>query len=250
VNAGTDDARDAALLAEQIEFYRADAEAFDRWLGVLLAEDNDEPTARAYRAGRAVITRAFEQRAPLGRVLEIAAGTGRLVELYVAHAESVVLLDAAPECLAIAAHRLKTVQTISFVEADFFSWDSAGQIFDTIIFTSWLHHIPHARLDVFWRKLQSFLAVGGQVIFDFPDANVTPPGMAEIPAEPSDAYGFYAPVDGISLRDHFGRRWRVIHNLWDPDELASRVGELGWTMKLLGTGLFGNLVWAEATRSR
>ena len=243
-----DDATDGALLAEQIDFYRADAEAFDRWLAELLAEDNDELVARTYRAGRSRIARIFQQRAPLGRVLEIAAGTGRLVELYVPHADAVVLLDASPESLAIAAGRLNSVQAIRFVEADIFTWDGAGEAFDTIIFTAWLHHVPHARLAAFWSKLQSLLAAGGRVIFDVPDANVTPPGRSEIPPEPSDEYGFYAPADGISIRDHFGRRWRVVHNLWDLEELSSRLGELGWAVEHLGVGLFSNVVWAEAER--
>ena len=181
VTVGGGEASDAKLVAEQIDFYRADAESFDSWLGGLLDKANDEPTARTYRAGRARIARVFARYAPLGRVLELAAGTGRLVELYAPHAESVVLLDASPESLAIAARRLGTTPRISFVEVDIF-------------------------------------------------------------------YEFYAPVDGISTRDHFGRRWRVVHNLWDPEDLSDRLDGLGWTMNLLGTGLFGNIVWAEAHR--
>lgn len=29
----------------------------------------------------------------------------------------------------------------------------------------------------------------------------------------------HVPHDGISVRDHFGRRWRVVHNLWHPRRL-------------------------------
>ena len=234
-------------MAEQIDFYRADAKPFDRWLAQLLDEDNDEPVARVYRAGRERVARTFEKLAPLGRVLEVAAGTGRLANLYAPHAESVLLLDASPESLAIAQLRLPNKTGLTLVEADIFGWDTP-EGFDTIVFSAWLHHVPHSRFVSFWRKMEGLLNARGRVIFDFPDVNVSPPGHVDVPAEPSEEYGFYAPADGVSVRDRFGRRWRVVHNLWDPDELPSRLCELGWTIKILGPGLFGNIVWAQATR--
>lgn len=239
--------RDDELIEEQIDFYRADAEAFDEWLVTLMDPANHEPVARRYRAGRERATQLFAERAPLGDVLEIAAGTGRLAELYVPHADSMLLLDASPESLAIAARRLDSEPRITFLEADIFAWQQ-DSTFDTIVFTAWLHHIPHSRFPAFWTNVQTRLAPGGRVIFDFPDAALNPPGKLEIPAEPTADYGFYAPQDGISIRDNFRRRWRVIHNLWHRDELSSRLQELGWRIEFVGPGLFANIVWAEATR--
>lgn len=238
---------DGELLAEQREFYRADAEPFDRWLGALIDEGNDEVTARTYRAGRARLQCAIEEWAPLGDVLEIAAGTGRLAELYMPYASSVLLLDSSPESLTIAAARLAGSST-SFVEEDIFQWDAGGQKFDTIVFSAWLHHVPHSHFATFWRRVESLLAEDGRVIFDFPDAGITPPGRVDIPDEPTEGYGFYAPVDGISIRDHFGHRWRVIHNLWHTDDLRQRLADLGWVVTVLGAGLFNNIVWASARR--
>lgn len=63
---------------------------------------------------------------------------------------------------------------------------------------------------------------------------------------PSDSYTFYAPRDGISVRDRAGKRWRVVHNLWDTDELRSRLARLDWEMTVLGPGLFENILWASA----
>jgi SAM-dependent methyltransferase len=235
------------LIEEQIDFYRADAAAFDDWLVTLLDAHNHDPIARNYRAGRERVTQLFARRAPLGDVLEIAAGTGRLAELYVPHADSALLLDTSAESLAIAARRLDSDPRITFQEADIFEWQHARS-FDTIVFCAWLHHVPDTRFSTFWSTVQTLLAQGGRVIFDFPDAEVRPPGKVEIPAAPTEEYGFYAPQDGISVRDHFGRRWRVIHNLWHRDELSSRLDDLGWNVEFLGTGLFENIVWAEATR--
>ena len=235
------------LIEEQIDFYRTDATAFDDWLATLVDTHNHEPVARNYRLGRERVAQLFAQRAPLGDVLEIAAGTGRLAELYVPHSDSALLLDTSAESLAIAARLLDSEGRITFLEADIFDWEHDNTL-DTIVFSAWLHHVPHSRFSAFWTKVQTLLARGGRVIFDFPDAEVSPPGTVEIPTEPTEGYGFYAPRDGISVRDHFGRRWRVIHNLWHRNELSSRLDDLGWNMEFVGPGLFENIVWAEATR--
>lgn len=249
MTAGGSTACDEELLVEQRDFYRADAASFDAWLASLISEHNDEPAAVTYRVGRQNVARAFEERAPLGRVLEIAAGTGRLVELYVAHTESVVLLDSSAESLAIAARRLAHASRgVTTVEADVFAWNAAGQTFDTIVFSAWLHHVPHSRFESFWDLVASLLTPGGEVVFDFPDEHMPSGGLTETAEEPAEAYGFYAPVDGVSLRDHDGRRWRVVHNLWDPDDLSSRLRTLGWEMTILGPGLCDNMLWASAHR--
>ncbi len=235
------------LLVEQRDFYQADASQFDQWLSTLVDEGNEDPQARTYRAGRERIARVFEQSAPLGRVLEIAAGTGRLAELYLPHASSTVLVDSSSEMLKLAGERiLPTGAEVRLIQADVFDWDNDGGTFDTVIFSAWLHHVPHSRFEPFWRRIERLVTEDGEVIFDFPDARVPSPGRTEVPDEPTLAYSFYAPVDGISIRDHGGRRWRVVHNLWDPADLSVRLAELGWRMTALGPGLFANVQWATA----
>jgi SAM-dependent methyltransferase len=240
---------DDDLLGEQCEFYRVEADDFDRWLTSLLDERNDDSTARHYRSARLAFQTELADRSPLGHVLEIAAGTGRLAELYLPFASSAVLLDTSAESLGLAGDRLRhSTPSPTFVEADIFAWDPAGQTFDTIIFSAWLHHVPHPRFDRFWSGVASLLADNGEVLFDYPDVNAGPRGVRDIPATPSEGYTFYEPRDGISIRDHAGRRWRVVHNLWDNDELRSRLAALGWKMTVMGTGLFPNILWASARR--
>lgn len=238
------------LVTEQLAFYRADATEFDGWLTTLLDERNQKPQAACYRAGRQCLAAICQARRPLGDVLELAAGTGRLTELYLPHATSVVLLDASPKSLELAAGRVPSERCadVTLIEADVFEWEPGGRVFDTVIFAAWLHHVPHARFDQFWAAVQGLLADHGQVIFDFPDARLPSPGVTAVPEEPTQHYTLYAPVDGISIRDHNGRRWRVVHNLWDPADLGARLAGLGWQMTILGPGLFGNVVWATARR--
>lgn len=207
--------------------------------------------AVTYRSGRARVAEVLAERAPLGNVLELACGTGRLFELYAPHADSALLLDASPASIALAQRRVATVAEApptELVVDDIFSWDPQGHRFDTVVFTAWLHHVPRSRFDGFWALLDSALAPGGTVVFDYPDATLPPPGRVEVPPEPSEGYTMYAPVDGISIRDHFGRRWRVVHLAWRPAELAVRLARLGFRMEDLGPGLWGNVRWAAATR--
>jgi ubiquinone/menaquinone biosynthesis C-methylase UbiE len=117
---------------------------FDRWLTSLLDERNDDSTARHYRCARLAFQTELADRSPLAHVLDIAAGTGRLAELYLPFASSAVLLDTSAESLGLAADRPRnSTPSPTFVEADIFAWDPAGQTFDTIIFSAWLHHVPH-----------------------------------------------------------------------------------------------------------
>ena len=245
---GDDTTSDDDLLAEQRAFYRWDAEAFDDWLTGLVAEDNDDPSAVAYRLGRDRIAAVFAERAPLGRVLEVAAGTGRLAELYLAHAGSVTLLDASPESLAIAARRLPSPGRVTFVAGDAFVWPATGKTFDTIVFSAWLHHVPHSRFDEFWDAVASALAPGGDVIFDFPDARVAPPGRTEVESEPTEDYSMYVPVDGVSLRPPRSALAGGPQPLGRPGaRRPPRRARLDDGLPL-GPGLFGNVVWASARR--
>jgi len=243
--------RDAEdLLAEQRDFYRADGVQSDRWLSTLVDARNDDADARRYRAGRQRVADHLSTIGSLGQVLEIAAGTGRLAELYLPLADSVVLIDPSPESLALVAQRLLPAATtdLNLIEADIFDWDPGGQIFDTILFSAWLHHVPHDQFDRFWGTVERLLAPGGIVVFDFLDARVPSPGRVDIPEIPADDYTFYAPVNGVSVRDLHGRRWRVVHNLWRPDDLARRLNDSGWGFTILGPGLLSNMLWATAHR--
>jgi len=240
------------ILVEQRDFYRADAVQSDRWLSSLIDPGNDDVDARTYRSGRQRVADLLAAVGPLGRVLEIAAGTGRLAQLYLPLADSAVLVDSSTESLALATERVRSIPDIcagvELIEADVFEWDSSGQTFDTIFFSAWFHHVPHDVFDLFWGRVEGLLASGGVVVFDFLDARVPSPGHVDIPAAATEDYTFYAPVDGVSVRDLGGRRWRVVHNLWQPDDLARRLHGHGWQLAVHGPGLLSNMVWATAYR--
>lgn len=246
---------DDEIVAEQEAFYRADAAPFDDWLSTLADPTNDSEQARTYRDGKARLADHLASRAPLGTLLEVAAGTGRLASTYLPHADRAVLLDTSADSLAIAArHVLPEAQergvAVELVEGDAFTWTPTNpqRQFDTIVFSSWLHHVPQTRFAAFWDHLATLLDDDGEVVFDVVDGDRPLPGRTEIPDEPADGYVMYAPVDGVSVRDHFGVRWRVVHVVWKLDDLLARLADLGWEGRVIGPGMFGNVVWLGAHR--
>ena len=213
----------------------------------MVDEDNDEPLARTYRLGRRRIADHFARRSQLGDVLEIAAGTGRLAALYVPHAASAVLLDSSPESLALAARRLPpgTSADVTLTEADVFEWDGQGRRFDTVIFSAWLHHVPHARLERFWQIVDGLCrARRSGVDFRTPGAHARTGGGG---GRADLGHRFYAPPMGSASATTTVDGGGSCTNSGTA-ELSARLADAGWRMEVLGTGLFANMVWATARR--
>src|SRR6058998_1640508 len=107
---------DDALLAEQLAYYRAGTDEYDRpYAGLadlreLMACVDGLPMA--------------------GDVLELACGTGQWTRLLAARARSVTAVDAAAEALALARARA-AAPTVEFVEADLFSWQPPRRYWDS-----------------------------------------------------------------------------------------------------------------------
>lgn len=237
------------LVAEQRAFYRAEAEQYDEWLTHLLDPANHDPSAAHFRTVRSDLADRLRRHSPLGNVLELAAGTGILSDLLVPHATSLTLLDASATSLALARARLAHHgRAIATVVDDVFRWDGNDRGFDTICFAQWLHHVPRDRFDEFWARIGDLLADGGRVLFDFPAVSHAPP-PEEMPTDPPPVgYRAYRSTSGISVRDLDGRRWRVVHVLWDPDELAAHLSDIGWRVEPFGPGWFLDVHWRIATR--
>ena len=149
-------ANTSALLAEQRRYYAARAPEYEDWWwrrGRYALEPDDE--ARWF-ADVAEVEGAVAELAPLGDVLELAAGTGIWTRRLVPLASRVVAVDANAEMLALndfgAEH----------VVADVFDWQPAAR-FDLCFFGFWLSHVPDDRLDAFWALVHSALAPGGRV---------------------------------------------------------------------------------------
>jgi demethylmenaquinone methyltransferase/2-methoxy-6-polyprenyl-1,4-benzoquinol methylase len=191
------------LLADQVDYYRRRAGEYD---------------ATAYgdvAAARARIARLVTEMRPVGSVLEIACGTGLWTEALAERADAVTAIDAAPEAVAIARHRVPA-EHVSFEVADVFSWDP-GTRFDVIFFSAWLSHVPMSRFGQFWQSLGNLLAPNGRVLFI--DEHTDERGKEDYIAGRDD-------IVERRLRD--GSMYRVIKNFVDPADLELRLRRLGW----------------------
>lgn len=208
------------VLAEQAVYYRRRAGEYD---------------ATAYGdlgAARGRIARLVAEMRPTGSVLEIACGTGLWTEALAGWADAVRAIDAAPEAVAVARDRVPAAN-VSFEVADVFSWN-AGRRFDVIFFSAWLSHVPASRFSQFWQLLANLLADGGRVLFI--DEHVDERGK-EVYAAGRD--------DIVERRLRDGSTFRVIKNFVDPDELESRLRQLGWHCAIRRDGT--DWVYGEAS---
>jgi demethylmenaquinone methyltransferase/2-methoxy-6-polyprenyl-1,4-benzoquinol methylase len=197
---------DDALLAEQLAYYRAGADQYDRQyaevqeLRMLLTLVDELPIA--------------------GDVLELACGTGQWTPGLAARARSVTAVDAAAEVLALARARTGSLN-VRFLEADLFEWRPQRR-YDTVFFAFWLSHVPPARLPGFWNTVAAALVPGGKAIF-IDDG----PAVA---AEEEVLAGQPAPAALRWLDD--GSRHRVVKVFHDVRALTDDLTALGWSVRI------------------
>jgi SAM-dependent methyltransferase len=196
------------LLQEQKRYYAERAPEYDDWW---YRRDRFElePAALArWQADAAEAEAALEALTPLGRVLELAAGTGIWTRKLVGLAERVVAVDANAETLAL------NTSAAELVRADVFEWQPAER-FDLVFFSFWLSHVPQERFDEFWALVRGALVPGGRVFLVDSSAEDTA-------HTGTDQDGW---EESRSLAD--GRTLRIVKRRWRPDELSARVRPLG-----------------------
>ena len=172
---------------------------------------------------------ALDAFAPSGHVLD--AGTGIWTVRLADHADRIAALDPSPEALARNAERLAPTGTpIDYIVADVFSW-TPPERYDVVFFSFWLSHVPAARFDEFWSRVEAALAPDGRVFFV---DNASPERQAEV-LEP----GVLSLTDrqrGVSLRRlNDGREFRAVKVYWEPEELRARLAGLGWSFDVTTT---------------
>jgi demethylmenaquinone methyltransferase/2-methoxy-6-polyprenyl-1,4-benzoquinol methylase len=153
---------EAALLADQVAYYRARASEYDEWWFRTGRYDRGAVLNAAWRVDTVAVETALaeflRERRPQ-RVLELACGTGLFTRHLAPVASRVVAVDASPEMIEI--NRARTCSPrVEYVGADIFSWTSQER-FDLVFFSFWLSHVPPVRFDTFWAQVSGALAPGG-----------------------------------------------------------------------------------------
>ncbi|MPY94203.1 MAG: methyltransferase domain-containing protein [Acidimicrobiia bacterium] len=227
-------------LSEQVEYYRARAPEYDDWwLRRGRYDAGPEHTAQ-WKAEIAELRGAVEANGVGGWVLELAGGTGSWTTMLARRAAELTVVDAAPEALARNRRKLAALPRacpVRFVEADLFSW-APDQRYDLVFFAFWLSHVPESHFGAFWDLVASALVPGGR--FFLLDGRYDPAvaGLA----------GSARPDGETSVRELAdGRRYRIVKVFREPDDLALRLGELGWSVT---TGVTGpSFLYAHGSRA-
>ena len=203
-------------VAEQKRYYAERAPEYDDWW-YRRGRYELEPDALArWRADVAEAEAALEAFAPRGSVLELAAGTGIWTRKLVRLAERVVAVDANAETLAL------NTTDAELLRADVFEWGPAER-FDLVFFSFWLSHVPDERFDEFWGLVRDALETDGRVfLVDSGTGDTAHTGTDQADWE-----------ETRSLAD--GRTFRIVKRRWTPQELAARVGPLGFELDLRDT---------------
>jgi demethylmenaquinone methyltransferase/2-methoxy-6-polyprenyl-1,4-benzoquinol methylase len=207
------------LLAGQVTYYRACAAEYGEHALDLPGGDELDDALTSF--------------APAGDVLEMACGSGTFTTLLLDYATSVTAVDAAPEMLAIARHRV-TDARVRFVQADLFTWRPQRR-YDVVFSGFWLSHVPLERFAAFWSLVDDCLAPDGRVLF-VDDAYRTPDELVEGPNSST-----------IRRRLGDGTAYRAVKVPHTTQGLEERLARLGWDIDVHPTA--GPFFWGAGRRA-
>jgi SAM-dependent methyltransferase len=211
---------DRELIEEQIEYYDRRAPEYDE-----TSEAPHDPLAPEF----AQVVTALNRFQPRGKVLELACGTAKRTQWLLRHAESITSLDASPAMLELARQRI-TDKRVRFILADAFGWEPDDK-YDVVFFAFWLSHVPPARFRDFWDLVGRCLTAKGRVFF-------VDEGVHEHWQE--ESVNSSTPLVRRRLLD--GTEHDIVKMLWEPQELETKLTQLGWRVTVHSTGA---LYWGE-----
>lgn len=227
-----------ALIDQQVAYYRARAPEYERWWEregqyEVPAEVRDDWAAEVASL-HAVLTEA----ALSGSVLELACGTGIWTRELARQPgiTRITAVDAAAETIALNRQRLPADGCpVDFEQADLFSWEPTER-YDVVFFSFWLTHVPPERFDGFWELVDRALKPGGRfLLFD----NAGPKFITDIEDSKFDLGGELKdePRDATTTRRRLsdGREFDIVKVYYRPEELAHRLGGLGWDVTAAST---------------
>jgi ubiquinone/menaquinone biosynthesis C-methylase UbiE len=221
---------DEELLAEQVAFYRARAPRYDEWWQRRGAYDLGADMAAEWDRQLHQVEEALRVFSVHGDVLELAGGTGWWTERLARDADHLTVIDSSPEVLEINRERTGRAD-VEYVEDDLFSW-VPNSAYDVVFFSFWLSHVPRQRFAGFWSMVRSCLSPDGRVFLI--DNHSDPRPVRDI----KDPYvRQYQPDRHVRCLDD-GREYNVVKVMYEPDELAAQLNDVGWAAEIKATPWF------------
>lgn len=210
-------------IREQIAYYEGRASEYDS-----TSKDVGHPTDEHRRAFES----ALEAFAPKGSVLELACGTGNWTRRLVKYTSTLTAIDASGSMLERARAKVDDA-CVHWEQADVFEWRPSVR-YDVVFFSFWLSHVPTSRFRAFWELLDVCLEPDGRVFF------IDEAGHKEWEEE-------FLGDELVRRRLEDGSEHRVIKRFWEPQELETKLQELGWSVTVTRTGPF---YWGQGGRRR
>jgi SAM-dependent methyltransferase len=211
-----------AILQDQIDYYRARAAEYDEWWFRGGRYDRGAELNARWHAETAAVESALvawlDDRRPR-HVLELACGTGLFTRHLASRAGRVTAVDASSEVLAINRARVGS-DSVEYVEADLFAWRPPQQ-YDAVFFSFWLSHVPPDRFDAFWAMVRQALAPGGAAYVI--DSAFDRTSTAKDHVLPGQNEGV------VTRKLNDGREFRIVKVFYEPEPLAARLREIGWS---------------------
>jgi SAM-dependent methyltransferase len=161
---------------------------------------------------------------PTGEVLELGCGPGGFTRELARHARSVTAVDSSPKMLA--RNKVEVARSnVRYIQADVFEW-VPDVAYDVVFFGFLLSHVPPGLFESFWRLLRACLRSRGRVAFVDEDDRVA-------------HYDDVRVADGVPVarrRLGDGREFDVVKVFWEPEDLAAKLGDLGWDISVYRVG--------------
>ena len=223
-------------LRQQIEYYRARAGEYDEWFYRKGRYDQGEELNRRWFSEAAWCFEKLHSLGPVGRALELAAGTGIWTRELRQMADHVTVVDASSEVLRINREKLGDVANVEHVQVDLFAWEPTDR-YDLVSFTFWLSHVPASHVDEFLAKVYSATRPGGTVwMVDSRRASSSTATNQSVETRS----GFQERI----LND--GRTYQIVKIYYEPEQLHDLFARAGFTVE---TGETSNyFVYAVARR--
>ncbi|KAI9026774.1 S-adenosyl-L-methionine-dependent methyltransferase [Hyaloraphidium curvatum] len=221
-----------ARLEEQKAYYAARAPEYDEWWDRVGERYELGPEGRErWFAERDAVYAALAAIGPVGRTLELAAGTGNFTGALAAISETVDALDASPETLEV--NRAKVgASNVTYAVADLLSpsWSPEPGAYDAVFAGFWFSHVPPELLDGFLSRVSGALKPGGRF---FAVDSLKAEGTSSANDETPDRH----PEHWHARRLNDGRGFTIVKVFYGP-ELEGTLGRAGIEGKWTSTGRF------------
>jgi demethylmenaquinone methyltransferase/2-methoxy-6-polyprenyl-1,4-benzoquinol methylase len=209
-------------------YYKERAHEYDEWFYRQGRYNRSTETNARWFAETDEVFAAFDAFQLTGDVLELACGTGIWTERLLRTASTITAVDAASEMLEINYARVASKQ-VSYVQADLFSWHP-GRVYDAVLFSFWISHVPLERLDGFLHSVANMLRPGGKIFFvdTRREASSTAQNQ-QLPKQDNQ-------IMMRKLND--GRTFEIVKNFYDPVDLAMHCKDAGIDISIYETATY------------